>query len=292
MENQANMSVQSLNQNKREELISSYQNKSMHLSPSKIKAFYEGGPKGLLDYSLVDKGLKTIYNEGNAIELKLMAPDDFENAILIMDPNSRPDTNVGMTGKKNQAWKKELILKADTEGKIYLEKEALDKINATAKELKNNIFIQKHFEMINEIQTKVEFDLFGWKILGYLDGLGQIIFDLKYSSTKTSVSKTIQQFWKLKYWLPATIYHHGIKQLDGRDLPVIYGTIDQNKSYFPFEIDPNILTWGMGKIETTINNLERCIKDDLWHMGEEFFFMGSNSHTIPLMLPEWAKQKM
>jgi len=289
MESQPSMSVESMKQNKRADLISSYENRSMHLSPSKIKAFYEGGPKGLLAYSLAEREQKTMYNEGNAIELLLMAPDDFEKSILVMDINSRPDTKVGMTGKKNLAWKKDLISQASQEGKIFLAKESVDKIKQTAKELKENPFLTQHFEFINQTQYKVHFDFKGWKILGYLDGLGQVIYDMKYSSTATNIAKVRNQFFNLKYWVPASLYHLGVKEQMGKDLPVIYGTIDQNNNYFPFEVLPEVLDWGLEKVEYTINHLERCIKDHGWDMGEEFFYMGSKSHCMPLTLPSWAK---
>lgn len=178
-------------------------------------------------------------------------------------------------------------MEKESEGYFYVDEEVYHDISELVKKVLQHPLLSPILDRVAQTQYKVEFTYKDWLWKGFLDGLGQIILDIKYTDSSSTVSKVARQFFNMAYFIPATLYHYGVKVQEQRDLPVVYMTIDKTGSVFPMEISDEILDFGMRKVDYYVNELERCIKLDAWNMGPEFFATSENSQTIPLELPSY-----
>ena len=74
------------------------------------------------------------FDMGNGFELLLTEPENFFNEVVIFDPMERPDINLTMGGKKNKAWKDE-IMQSD---KIVLDIEQFETLQKMVDSCKRN----------------------------------------------------------------------------------------------------------------------------------------------------------
>lgn len=70
--------------------------------------------KSLKDFYLYQQGYydnqkKIHFDFGNAFELALLEPDDFDSEVIIYDVEDRPEKEKGITSKANQEWKKSIF---------------------------------------------------------------------------------------------------------------------------------------------------------------------------------------
>jgi len=203
---------------------------------------------------------------------------------------SRTKRPVGMTSKANKAWKQEHIEKAQKDGLLFLMKDEFDDLKSQLEIVKKNPHLQFHLDKCMQTNRMVELDFMGYQVKGELDAVGSIIFDLKRNSSATTIGQQRRIFFNMHYYFPASFYHYAIQQLDGRDLPVIYGNVDTNNNYLPFEVSKDVLQYGIEQWEFYTNELTKAIKNGDWDAGEEYFHMGSNAHAITLDLPAWLKK--
>lgn len=90
--------------------IEDYHNNTSHFSATQIKHAkvslkeFEWYRKGLMRF---DK--KIHFDFGNAFELALLDPIEYEKKVLIYDQDERPDTTKGITSNLNKEWKQKLF---------------------------------------------------------------------------------------------------------------------------------------------------------------------------------------
>jgi hypothetical protein len=283
------------------DLIKHFENKSINLSASKISRFYSGGPKALLDYILLKKKTKAM-QLGTLFEIALLEPDQWaEKAIKALFSERPNQTNnskgipYGMTQGDNKAWLADLQEKAlakESEGYFFVTEETYLIISELVIKVKKHPLLKANLEHVVITQSKLDFEYLGWRWLGYIDCLGQLILDVKYKSSEASVHDVNRSFFSMHYYFPAWIYQYGIRIRENRSLPTVYMTIDKTGSVFPMELDQDVLLFGEAQTKKAVNNLERCISESAWDLGPEFFATSRNSKTIPLLLPSYFQNEI
>lgn len=236
---------------------------------------------------------------GTLFEIALLDPEQWQSKAIKALYADRPNKTVnkstgkeyGFTQKDNKAWleqKKALAEEMADQGFFFVEEDDFVFLSDLVDQVKKHPVVRPILEMAPIKNETVVFEWLDWEWIGVLDARGQIILDVKYTTTKSTVEKVARQFFSMNYFIPAFIYNQGLRRKLQKDLPVIYMTFDSTGSVFPFEVPSEVLQFGERKTQYYVNELERCIRQDAWSMGPEFFGLpGENSKFIPLTLPAY-----
>ena len=122
------------------------------------------------------------------------------------------------------------------------------------------------FSLISEKEKRVEWEAFGFKWIGYLDAIGQIIFDLK----KVQSATTQKMRWEIRHkklLLQAAFYTIGA----GFDKDYFILAFDLDRKVCPIHLEKPWLEQTWSNMEYYTMRFKQCIFLNQWNQSTEFW---------------------
>jgi hypothetical protein len=277
-ENKEIEAVEEVDEGKVKALIEKIEMREITLSFSSIREFMES-PRHFIAYKLKEFNPTPDVIFGDLVDCLFTDEKSFDRRFVVITSkcalNSIEGCNAwldvlghngvrptGLNGMKLLI----KMLKAE-EKRHFISPETLAKAKAIVTKMRLNGPFMRTLEDVTEFQRKVEFDLYGWKWIGYEDMFaeGMFVADLK-KCPDTKERKVKNKIKDEKLILQLALYCHGEQLPEGRLL------FFDAKGHFRAErIREADLRHQITLLEGVIEKLEDCIHLEQWHQSRDFW---------------------
>lgn len=299
-------------ENKREELIEKFKNKTQRLSYSTLKNFTS--PVNLINYKLKRFTQNPSMLFGSLCDMLLLTPQNFDSEYKIIDKIPESELQISFSNdlidltKKGEELTENIIKetfdkyykRGDSNKTYLLLKEFIDAKSNNLQLITNDIYseaklvcenlltnkdISNLFTQIIDVQKEVVWYDNDWKFIGFLDMLlDNHIIDLKFSKD-SNPEKFERDIANYDYFLQAAMYCKAVKKMGLCDNPkysfIVY---DKSFNYSVIELEYSYIKYGERKYDYLLSELDRCVKEDSFDKSYGFF---KKSYSVSK--PKWAK---
>lgn len=150
----------------------------------------------------------------------------------------------------------------------------------TATKMKEKLFKNKAgarlVNSISEVQKKIEFEYLGWKIIGYIDAVGDdLICDLK---TTDAEPKKVERFiFQNKTYVQLAIYNYGLEN-KRKYFKVL--ALDKNMNISIQQLSNDYILYGLKEFKNWIKDFNRCIMLNKFSYNYDFFGRHKGEYLI------------
>lgn len=263
--------------------------KNARVSYSSLKEFAKS-PIDFLKY--INKDFETTPQMviGSVTDCLLLENDKFDERYMEI-PKVDRRTKLG-----KEMWaeiQKELVDKK-LEG---ISSDDLNKCKMMVEAIKSNpsaAYLLNHTtEVQKELSFKEKKDGEEITVRGILDGCGSFDDDRKFIFDLKTTNDCSPEYWsntilKWKYHLQAAIYYRAMFKSDVWVKPEFYHIVVENVEPFKvyvFKLSPEMIQAGTQEFEKLIDSFFKCMINNEWHEGTEFYNPGYYEAT----LPKWFK---
>lgn len=226
---------------------------------------------------------------GTLVHLKVLEPARFDDCVAEPYPELAPDGKKWLRrkGSSHEAWWQEEVDKRA--GKIAVEPDALDTVDAIAKSVLDNW----HARRLLDRDGEPEFSIFwrdnetGLPLKCRVDWMADIPLDLK-TTRDPSPASFARDCVKLGYHRKAAHYRAGIDNFNGSPTPIVHLAVGTRGPYVTavYEIDDadrnhHARSLGNQQWRETLSQLAECYRTDDWSEPYE-------REIVALRLPGWA----
>lgn len=304
-------------EDKIKKLIEQIEKKEIHLSFSSLKSFNET-PEQFINYKLSKFEATPAMIFGSLVDCLLLTPEKFEEEFYIgYVPTS--ENQLGFvrmyleTGDKDEAfdsnYKKRTVssypdallktltpyIEAKREGKYIVSSDQVSHAKKLVRKLKTNRASRKLIMNTTQTQKKISFTYRGWKIVGYIDSMGEkFMWDLKVTDAKPD--KVSRFIFDRKTYIQLGIYNMGLQSegihiMNDKESKEITGhkivAVDVNDNISVHNITNDFIARGMLEFKLWIQNFEKCVLMKKWGESYEFYKTEYDVNT-----PYWAQSLM
>lgn len=240
------------------------------LSYSSLSYFKES-PKSFIDYKLKRVEPTDAMIFGSMVHCLILEPEKFTERYYVIDDES---ICVEIGGAKPRATNAYKSWYASEEIKAC-EKICISISDFKAAEIQSlnvryNAAAAKVLKRITETEKPIEWDYKNFKFRGVLDGLGDVIVDLK-SCTDANPRKFQRDIISMDYYLQAACYVKGIYELTGEVLPYYIIAFDKSNGVSVHQLTDTLITFGMDEYEMLCDKMNECILKDGWNQSYDFW---------------------
>lgn len=260
--------------------------KKRPLSYSSLKQFKKS-PKHYIHYLTEPRAHSAAFTLGSAIDCLLLEPDKFEDRFIV---------TTMYKGTGSVSLNKELKAQAEAEGKQILSPDDEALARQCIKSVLEHGMASELIQNRNAVQKKLTFRYKGLPFVGYQDFASQlvrgeiikkIVVDLK-SAQSADPKDFMRDVAKWGYPLQAATYLNYYKRKYFQFPDFYWLVVEKNKPFgvSVIRMDDKDKTNAMNEFDLLVKSFKYCMKNDLWHMGYDFWlFEMKEVHTE--LVPRW-----
>lgn len=259
-------------------MIQRIEDGDIHLSFSAIKAFIES-PRHFLAYKLRQRGKQTEQQAfGDLVDCLLTQEDKFDEKFFLRpvgaDLSSEKGCREWLTvwnvrvpmGREFKAIKNLVKALIERENRTAITEAMLSEAKILVGKMKWNQPFNETLQRSTEFQKKVEFELYGWNWLGYLDlYCSDFVGDLKLCPS-TAIRKVKNKIKDERIILQLALYAFATKSQEGRLL-----FYDRTGHFTAMIVNEADLTHELTMLERVIDKFELCIANGDWDKSRDFW---------------------
>jgi hypothetical protein len=252
--------------NTREAIIERVAAGEKTLSYSALMAFAKS-PRNLMAYWMrtVQPTDAMIY--GSMVHCLILTPELFEQKYFSLNDAEIVAQIGGGNPRGTKAykeWKAEEMAKA--EGKEVVDGKTMEAALYAQTAINFSMPAKRLLESCEYREVPVDWEYGGYAFKGVIDASSQhTIVDLK--SMRDAEPKAVQRkIVDMGYHIQAALYRESMGYL-----PYFIIAFDRNGGVSTHELHDNLIKYGLEKVDMLLEGLNRCIKNNLWHKGYDFW---------------------
>lgn len=276
--NELEQSPEEVDEGKVKALIEKIEMREITLSFSSIRAFMES-PRHFIAYKMSEFVPTPDVIFGDLVDCLFTDEKSFDKRFVLITSKCNVSSVKGCNAwldvlgysgprpKTRDELKAIVLALRKAEKRHFISPAIMDKAKKIVEKMRLNGPFMRTLEDVTEFQRKVEFDLYGWKWIGYEDMFAEGLFvaDLK-KCPETKERKVKNKIKDEKLILQLALYCHGEQLPEGRLL-----FFDAAGHFRAERIREADLRHQITLLEGVIEKLEDCIHLEQWHQSRDFW---------------------
>lgn len=251
-----------------EHIIARLMKHESHLSFSSLSEF-KSSPHDFIEYKLGQKKETEAMLYGAMLHCLVLEPHDFKNRYFILDD---VDICAQIGGSKPRStnrykeWKE--VAMQEAEGKILVEQDDYIAVQLAANAVKSNRASKKILGMAPQHEVPIDWSYINFKFKGYIDGNGEIMFDLK-SCADASPDKFQREIISKSLYLQAAMYLTGTDNVSKKDFYWI--AVDKMGGVSVHKAHEHLIDHGIKEYQFLTEKFNECILTESFHQSYDFW---------------------
>jgi len=252
--------------NTRESIIERLASNEKTLSYSALMAFAKS-PRNLMAYWMREVKPTEAMMYGSMVHSLILTPELFDEQYFALNDSEIVAQIGGGNPRGTKAykeWKAEEMAKAD--GKTIVDAKTMESALYAKTSIEFSMPAKRLLESSPYREVPIEWEYGGYAFKGVIDASSEhTITDLK--SMRDAEPRAVhRKIVDMGYHIQAALY----RQQTGY-LPYYIIAFDRAGGVSTHELHDNLIKHGLEKVDILLEGLNRCIKNNLWHKGYDFW---------------------
>lgn len=255
------------------ELVERISTGKERLSYSSLSAFRKS-PRHFIQYKFDKKDPTTAMIFGSLLHCIVLQPDKFDKKFILEPEMPKFSRKSATQSKSTDEQRYEFLQKfrEQNQGKEIVSESDIVVAKEMSKTIKNDPDAAPILERIGETECKILWKHGKFGMIAYLDGLGDILFELK--TTKDATPRMFQRdIINYEYYMQAAIYRHAamIIKKKPQNIPCYIIAIDKDFNTSTHKLSDDLLFYGFTQYQKTMADMTRWILEGGEYEGFSFY---------------------
>lgn len=241
-------------------LINQIRTGEVKLSYTAMSKFRES-PRSFIDYKMKPKEQTPDMLKGSILHAMVLEPETVSDKYITDGEIVQQLRDEGSASPRATKNYKEWLACQTVE---IVSQDIYDSCRRMADAVLENSASKHVLSLISETEVKIEFTHNRLQFIGFLDGKGKVIIDLK-KCQDANPDKFRRDIANKGYWLQAGVYSVGV----GEILPYYLIAVDENCGVSVHELEDSFVEYGMEVFDRLTNDFIDCMDNNLFHRSFE-----------------------